>query len=567
MIVYRYGPYNPEEDESWNSEELMGFLSEMLLRYDMNIEEALRMLLNRGQPVNLFIKEGGLADLIHSFLGNVQQKMDDILHRYSLEKALSDTAEEIDMLHRRLAKKLKKNSRARDRLERARRHSSPDELFRLKWEFMASGDRNIEDLDALLTLQEEYDIIYNGSRKYSFRGDEPLNRQEALVVLKQLDELGSLRESLKNALENGDLFNFNLEKLARYLGAESYQEFLERREKILEKLKELLEKQGVVVRQEQSDALALSPDSIRKIGRIALTEIFSYLKPDLQGGSHQTYETGESENLSARTRPMEHGDSFSAADIPASIVNSIVQTGQARPRLRDMEIFEGRGSSQAATVVLLDMSGSMMRGERFYNAKKVVLALDSLIRSEYRDDRMTVVGFGSLARMHQPSEIPGLQPYPVTMYDPHIRLRIDLGMNQKKSKEFLPLYFTNLQRGLELSRNLLGSRETKNKQIILITDGVPTSHFEGNILHINYPPSPADFEAALREVRRCSEEGIVINTFLMTSDWELSYFDEEPYIQQFARQSLGRIFYSPPGELNKMILVDFIAGKKKQFRI
>ncbi len=117
-----------------------------------------------------------------------------------------------------------------------------------------------------------------------------------------------------------------------------------------------------------------------------------------------------------------------------------------------------------------------------------------------------------------------------------------------------------------MSRTLLGTGETKNKQIILITDGVPTAHIEGSKLHVNYPPSPADFEFALREVRNCTEDEIVINTFLLTSDWEMGYFGEESFMRQFMKQSQGRVFYPHPTQMGRMVLVDFLQNKKAIFQ-
>ena len=117
---------------------------------------------------------------------------------------------------------------------------------------------------------------------------------------------------------------------------------------------------------------------------------------------------------------------------------------------------------------------------------------------------------------------------------------------------------------MNLSRQILGSDQIKNKQILLITDGAPTAHFDGNHLFINYPPSPADFEAALNEVKICKDENITINTFLLTNEWDFNYFGEKSFIKRFASISEGRIFYPHPKELNKMILYDFVSQKKKK---
>jgi uncharacterized protein with von Willebrand factor type A (vWA) domain len=211
----------------------------------------------------------------------------------------------------------------------------------------------------------------------------------------------------------------------------------------------------------------------------------------------------------------------------------------------------------------------------------MVLALESLIREDYREDSLLIVGFGTTAQTYRPADIPALQPFPVTMFDPHIRLRFDMNAramqrdasgrtkrnnpNEKGDDLYhgIPMYFTNLQRGLALCRQLLGGKETKNKQILLITDGVPTAHFEGSTLHINYPPSPADFDFALREARACTEDVITINTFLLTPEWGFNFFDERPFVEEFVKNAQGRVFYPHPSKLDHFVLVDFIEGKKR----
>ena len=568
MITYRYGPYDPDEEPAWNLDKLMGVLSDMIMKYDVALDEALRMLLNRGLPVNLFLKTGGMQDLLQGFADQIEGQITELSDRFHLNEAFREAEAELRRKERTARLQLK-NEDDRAQMKEALGRHSVDALLRLKWESMreSGGGPLARALDDLVKSQEQLNTLENGARRYSFRGDEALSLADAIKVIAHLDELSNLKESLAEAMRNGDLFNFNLENLARYLGPESYQEFLERREQIMENLRRLMEEQGAIVTDEEGGESRLSPASLRRIGRRAIEEIFKDMKADSTGGAHQTDQIGEADNVAAVARAMEYGDAAANIDVTGSVMNALIRRGSPRPQLSDLEVFESRGTARGATVVLLDMSGSMLRADRFYNAKKVVLALDSLIREEFRDDRLTIVGFGSLAQVYQPSEVPTLQPFPVTMFNPHIRLRLDLANRSEGGEALLPLYFTNLQRGLRLSHSLLGSGEVQNKQIILITDGVPTAHFENSVLHINYPPSPADFEAALREARACTQDGIVINTFLLTSDWETNYFGEESFILQFAKQSMGRIFYPHPGELNKMILVDFIANKKQQFSV
>ncbi|MCB1139207.1 MAG: VWA domain-containing protein [Leptospiraceae bacterium] len=561
MITYRYGPYEPDRDGPWNMDRLMSVLSEMVMRYDMQLDDALRELINRGLPVNLFLKEGGMDDLVGQFMEQLDEQINQVQQQFQIDSAIDETRESMHRSQKKTEELLKKFPELQNQLKDAAERQSSDELYRMKWDMVKkSGQKDLgqriarvqKDLEDLNTLQE-------GQKRFRFTGDQPLSRKEALDLLRQLADMEDLKQSMQQAQANGDLFNFDLEKLARYLGPESYQEFLERRERIMENLRKLMEEQGQVVTDQDSGEMKLSPASVRRIGRRALEEIFAALKSD-DTGANITAEEGEGEQVSTESRPIEYGDSIHALDISSTLINAFIRTGSNRPGFRDIEIFKSRGQARSATVVLLDMSGSMMRADRFYYAKRMVMALDALIREDYKDDRLMVVGFGTFARSYSPAEIPSLQPFPVTMFDPHIRLRLDA--SNEESMEYAPLYFTNLQRGLSLSRKLLGSGETRNKQIILITDGVPTAHFEEGTLHINYPPSPGDFEFALRETKAATDDGVVINTFLLTSDWEFSYFGDESFIQQFAKHSQGRIFYPHPRQMDRMVLVDFIQNKK-----
>ncbi|MCE9501205.1 MAG: VWA domain-containing protein, partial [Leptospira sp.] len=396
-----------------------------------------------------------------------------------------------------------------------------------------------------------------------FRGKESLGVVEAIDALNDLDQLTALAKALQEAVEAGDLYNLDLENIAKFLGAESYQEFLEKRESIFEKLKELLKNKGHIQENEEG-GIELSPSSVRKIGKSALIEIFSNLKSDSSSG-HHSIEFGDSENITSVTKKLEFGDNVSNIDFSGSMINSILRGNGSKPSLYDLDVFKARGAAKSSTVILLDMSGSMARSMRFYNAKKVTMALDALIRSEYKDEKLTIIGFGSTAKIVPISKLPLLNPYPVTIYNPYIKLKYDFSrLSKEEIENRVPMYFTNLQKGLSLARSTLSSKQTKNKQIILITDGAPTAHFKGSTLYLNYPPSPADFDEALDEVKRCRGDEVVINTFLLTSEWDFNYFGEESFIKQFAKIANGRIFYPHPNELNQMILYDFISNKKKK---
>jgi uncharacterized protein with von Willebrand factor type A (vWA) domain len=562
MITYSYSEYSPEDDNQFSIDRLMSILSDMIMKYDISLEEAMKLLIEKGIPANLFLKEAGMNDLVEKYLEQIKEMISKILSENKISPNIQNLEKEISSKQKEINEK-KIDPKLLQKLNKSLDEKNQDALRRLKWE--AGFPKEIQkEIDSLLNANIDLDRLDTGDKKFIFSGERIPSKKESLKLLDTLEQLTELQNALKEAIEKGDLFNLDLANLAKFLGAESYQEFMERRDRIFEDLKKILEQNGKILEKEDGE-ISLSPSSIRKIGMTAIAEIFSKLKAE-SSGSHTTNEFGDSENITSSVKPFEFGDNISHIDFSGSIINSIVRGNGNRPGLRDLDVHQARGNSKSATIILLDMSGSMARSQRFYNAKKVTLAMDTLIKNDYKDDKLIVVGFGSTAKILKISDLPTLQPYPITIYNPYIKLKYDFSkMTQEQIQSSVPLYFTNLQKGLSVSRQLLSSNQIKNKQIFLITDGAPTAHFKGSVLHINYPPVPSDFEEALSEVKLCAEDNITINTFLLTSEWDMNYFGEQSFIQQFARISKGRIFYPHPGELNQMILYDFVSNKKKKF--
>jgi uncharacterized protein with von Willebrand factor type A (vWA) domain len=169
----------------------------------------------------------------------------------------------------------------------------------------------------------------------------------------------------------------------------------------------------------------------------------------------------------------------------------------------------------------------------FLAAKKVALALDSLIRGQFPKDDLFIIGFSAQAEQLKPEELPRLT-----------------------WNEFV--YGTNMQHGFSLARQLLSRSRGKNKQIILITDGEPTAHIEDGRPRFNYPPTRRTFEETLREVVRCTRENIVINTFMLESNYHLVQF-----VNQMTRLNRGRAFFISPDRLGDYILVDYVSQRRK----
>jgi uncharacterized protein with von Willebrand factor type A (vWA) domain len=167
----------------------------------------------------------------------------------------------------------------------------------------------------------------------------------------------------------------------------------------------------------------------------------------------------------------------------------------------------------------------------FLAAKKVAVALDTLIRTQFPRDELHVVGFAYYAREIRPGALAGLswQGYE---------------------------YGTNLQHGLMLARRMLARSRSANREIVVITDGEPTAHFEAGQVEFSYPPTRRTIHETLREVARCTREGITINTFMLERSRALAEF-----VDRMTRLNRGRAFYATPERLGEYVLVDYV-GKK-----
>jgi uncharacterized protein with von Willebrand factor type A (vWA) domain len=293
-----------------------------------------------------------------------------------------------------------------------------------------------------------------------------------------------------------------------------------------------------------------------------LDEIFSDLQA-ARSGRHQGPIVGEGAIEMQRTKPYEFGDSLTHMDMPASMINAMVRDGAGLPvRLKadDIEIHQTRNSPKCATAVLLDMSGSMRYDGQYINAKRMGLALHGLIRTEYPGDFLQFIEIYSFAMPRHISEVPELMPKPVMLADPVVRLKAD--MSRTDISEFqIPPHFTNIQRGLQLARQFLAVQDTPNRQVILITDGLPTAHFEGKYLYLLYPPDPLTESATMREAQLCAKQGITINIFLLPN-WGQTREDVR-FAYHLSETTAGRVFFTAGRDLDRYVVWDYL--KRRRF--
>jgi uncharacterized protein with von Willebrand factor type A (vWA) domain len=190
--------------------------------------------------------------------------------------------------------------------------------------------------------------------------------------------------------------------------------------------------------------------------------------------------------------------------------------------------------TRSATAVLLDQSRSMGLFSNFQAAKKVTLALFALIRSQYPRDSLYVIGFSDYAREIKEEDL------------------AKVTWNAWVSG-------TNLHHALMLSRKLLAREKGGTRQVLLITDGEPTAHLEGDRAYFSYPPSYRTELETLKEVKRCTQEDIIINTFMLENTYQLVNF-----VDRMTRINKGRAFYTSASKLGEYVLVDYVANRKKR---
>ncbi len=363
-----------------------------------------------------------------------------------------------------------------------------------------------------------------------FSGSEELTLGQALRLMEQLRAMQEIEEQLEGVRDWRDLGRVDLERLRELYGDE-----LAAQLEALRQITRLLEEAGYIQRTRRG--YELTPRAIRKIGQKALREIFQHLKRD-RFGQHQIERSGRGGEPIEETKPYEFGDPF-LLHLPRTVMNAVQREGPGTPvRLQpaDFEVFRTESTSRAATVLMVDMSRSMLYNGCFLAAKKVALALDSLIRTQFPRDTLYIIGFSYLASVLTPEELPHIT------WDEYN-------------------YGTNMQHGFMLARQLLSRHRGGTRQIILITDGEPTAYFDGEQVRFSYPPTYQTFQETLKEVARCTREEIVINTFMLERSPYLASF-----VNEMTRINKGRAFFATPDHLGEYIVMDYVVNKRFRLR-
>src|SRR5438132_1121579 len=412
------------------------------------------------------------------------------------------------------------------RVKALRDYEFVDDAARQKFEELLQDDSLRLELARLSGFMQAMMPPSELSERYPLFGDDPLSMGEAMGLMERLQQM----DRLEAQLERGSFRPDDVDRsLAQELLGDDARQSLDQ----LRRVTEVLEKAGYVER--KGRRMELTPRGMRRIGQSALRDIFDQLKKTRMG-QHQLWRGGTGTDASDDLKDYEYGDPF-LLDMKETLFNAIVREGPKVPVKitgSDFVVHRTEHMSQASTVLMIDMSRSMFLRGCFLAAKKVAIALDSLIRSQYPRDSLYVVGFSNYAVELKPQTLP------------------QLALNDY-------VYGTNMQHGFQLARSLL-AKHRGNRQVIMITDGEPTAHLrEDGRAEFAYPPTYNTIQQTLSEVKRCTRDRIVINTFMLERGPYLTEF-----INQMTRINKGRAFFVSPDRLGEYILVDYVSGKQRR---
>lgn len=361
--------------------------------------------------------------------------------------------------------------------------------------------------------------------------------------------LEQLKEAIERALESGDLFDpEHAEQMRERLQQMSGQQ----RDQLLQNLMQKLQDSGYInMEGEPPDSAQVSggqngPESQTKFEVTDKAIDFLGFKTlrDLLGslgkssfGAHDTRDLATGIDASGGAKAYEFGDTLNL-DISATLFSAMQREGLSLPlnlEYSDLHVHQSEYQSSCATVLLLDCSHSMiLYGEdRFTPAKKVALALSHLIRTQYPGDTLRCVLFHDSAEELRISELARVQVGP---------------------------YYTNTRDGLILAQRLLSQEKKDMKQIVMITDGKPSALTleDGRIYKNAFGLDPLVISQTLEEVGRCKKQGILINTFMLASDYGLVQF-----VQKVTQMCRGKAYFTTPYTLGNYLLMDYMNRKTR----
>ncbi|MCE9530698.1 MAG: hypothetical protein K8T89_06165 [Planctomycetes bacterium] len=496
----------------------------------------------------------GLGPSLDSLMEMLLERKRKILATYETKK-VEETAK--TNFHD-MAAKYKPPKKLAERFQKAVKEEQLRDLENL---FYAVGDDRDPFARSLVALTDKLGEKYQVDElaaKYEFTGRQEMTVPKALEIKQELETIDKLLKQLEEAKKTAQIGVIDMDELSEFADVSDLEGLRQLQEQINEYLREQAEQQGITA---DRKGFQLSPKAYRLFQSRLLTTIFNQMQ-ESRTGRHPDGVVGEGSTELQQTKSYEFGDSVANMDIPASMINALLREGPKLPvrmKAEDIEIHRTRNFPKCATTVLLDMSGSMRYDGLYANVKRMGLALDGLIRSEYPGDFLQFIEMFTCAKPRHISEVPSLMPKPVTIFDPWVRLKADMS-DPEISEQQIPPHFTNIQHAMQLGRRYLSAQDTPNRQMVIITDGLPTAHFEGSNLFLLYPPDPRTEEATMREAMLCAKDNITINIFLLQS-WNQSQEDVR-FAYRMAETTKGRVIFTAGSDLDRFVVWDYIKMRK-----
>jgi len=495
---------------------------------------------------------GPSLDMIKALLEDRKQK---ILETYET-KTVQEEAKKV------FRKKSKQTNIPKDMKAAYKEAVNREQLYDLENLWYKINDDGSELAQHIMNLMGKLSDKYQVDElaaNYYFTGDESMTIPEALEIKEELEKIDQLLEQVEQAEQNAQLAVLDMEQLGEFMDDETMHSLEEMKKQIDQYIEDIAERQGL---NKKDGRYEITPQAYRTFQGKLLSRIFSHLKAS-NSGRHQDNVQGEGAVELQQTKPYEFGDSITQMDIPQTFINALIRDGSQQPirlKAEDIEIHKTRNNPKAATVIIMDMSGSMRYDGQYINVKRMAMAMDGLIRSEYPGDYLNFIEMYTFGKIRRQGEIIDLMPKPVTVHDPFVQLKVDMS-RPEVSEHMVHQHFTNIQHSLRLARTLLSTQNTPNRQVMLITDGLPTAHFEDSTLYMLYPPHRVTEEATMREGMLCAQEGITINTFLVPS-WSQSEEDIR-FAHRLSESTKGRVFFTAGGDLDRFVVWDYINRKRE----
>jgi uncharacterized protein with von Willebrand factor type A (vWA) domain len=353
-------------------------------------------------------------------------------------------------------------------------------------------------------------------------GAQPLSA--TVDAMERLHDFEDLDRAMQGDYAGASLEDVDEEAVRRTLGEDAVGDL-----RRLKELERALERAGLVQRRE--GRLEVTPRGARKMGERALMRVFERLKRDREG-THEARDPGGLAEPTGATRPWRFGDAGQIA-VQRTVFNAVVRGGAGREialRPDDFELIEAEQRTETATALLLDLSFSMPLRGHFVHAKKMALALHALIEGRYPHDRLYLVGFSDYAREMQPRDL--------------------------TAAGWERVYGTNMHHAFNLAGRLLAQHPRAARQVIMVTDGEPTAHLEGERAFFSWPPVPKTIDLTLAEAVRLARSGVTLNIFMLEESAGLIRF-----MERLARLTAGRVFLMDDRELGDFVVRDYVTRR------